>query len=525
MWKDLSFKDRSELMSLFLKQGISSLSDMKRIYDGESDIPEDSYYLGELEPAVIKPKPVQAVLTHYPISKTYPISHSKLGVYNSGYEEDVKTGKNNHSKINKPLRISKGSKDFDYNLLTANCSDETGNFLSECFNTDFTRGITTPIGLQRKVKNYLEKNNIPFSEVTNEDGSEDLIFDVPWYNYRLERDKQHEKSVMSFIEAVKKTSYPEDVKQNMINKRIESLLNSYYPDYKPKYFIPDNIKASEDFINKYSGLENTNMLLLPALPQVFSRLRKNKQSNVENQKPSESVSYRSYWDATPEQLAQANLPVSLMGKDKKYNISSVGDKGDTHFDVISKRTRGLYNAMKEKNFSDEEINRLIPFVVSQNVLEGGYQLNRDDNNFGGMLDPITNNKLTFKSEEEFYLKYLDNLDKRWGDESLGKGKGWRNAKTLKEYADILNREDLRLHTKEAHKEYNKKHKDLAYIYTPLWENNNTTLDSDSKLGGIYPRVIKTMELLNNRINSWNDFAKHNNIRYSGLNDTSYKNYV
>ena len=142
-----------------------------------------------------------------------------------------------------------------------------------------------------------------------------------------------------------------------------------------------------------------------------------------------------------------------------------------------------------------------------------------------MLDPVTNNRLTFKSEEEFYLKYLDNLDKRWGDEHLGKGKGWRNAKTLKEYADILNREDLRLHTKEAHEEYNKKHKDLAYIYTPLWENNNTTLDSDSKLGGIYPRVIKTMELLNNRINSWNDFAKHNNIRYSGLNDTSYKNYV
>lgn len=523
MWKDLSFKDRSELMSLFLKQGVSSLSDMKRIYDGKSDIPEDSYYLGELEPAVIKPKPVQAVLTHYPISKTYPISHSKLGVYNGGYAEDVKTGKNNHSKIDKPLTISKGSKDFDYNLLTANCSDETGNFLSECFNTDFTRGITTPIGLQRKVKNYLEKNNIPFSEVINEDGSEDLIFDVPWYNYRLERDKQYEKSVISFIEAVKKTSYSEDVKQNMINKRIESLLNSYHPDYKPKYFIPDNIKASGDFINKYSGLGNTNMLLLPALSKVFSRLRKNKQSNIENQEPSESVSYRSYWDATPEQLAQANLPVSLMGKDKKYNISSVGDKGDTHFDVISRRTRGLYNAMKEKNFSDEEITRLIPFVVSQNVLEGGYQLNRDDNNFGGMLDPVTNNKLTFKSEEEFYLKYLDNLDKRWGDEYLGKGKGWRNAKTLKEYADILNREDLGLYTKEAHEEYNKKHKDSAYIYTPLWENNNTTLDSDSKLGGIYPRVIKTMELLNNRINSWNDFAKHNNIKYSGLNDTSQDN--
>ena len=37
MWKDLSFKNRSELMSLFLKQGISSLSDMINIYDSVQD--------------------------------------------------------------------------------------------------------------------------------------------------------------------------------------------------------------------------------------------------------------------------------------------------------------------------------------------------------------------------------------------------------------------------------------------------------------------------------------------------------
>ena len=41
MWTDLSMKDKSDLMSLFLKQGISSLSDMRRIYDGEQDTPEN----------------------------------------------------------------------------------------------------------------------------------------------------------------------------------------------------------------------------------------------------------------------------------------------------------------------------------------------------------------------------------------------------------------------------------------------------------------------------------------------------
>ena len=34
MWNTLNMNEKSELMDLFLKTGISSLSDMKRIYDG-----------------------------------------------------------------------------------------------------------------------------------------------------------------------------------------------------------------------------------------------------------------------------------------------------------------------------------------------------------------------------------------------------------------------------------------------------------------------------------------------------------
>lgn len=36
-WNDLTMKERSDLMSLFLRHGIGSLSDMRRIYDGEKD--------------------------------------------------------------------------------------------------------------------------------------------------------------------------------------------------------------------------------------------------------------------------------------------------------------------------------------------------------------------------------------------------------------------------------------------------------------------------------------------------------
>lgn len=36
-WNDLTMRERSDLMSLFLKAGVGSLSDMKRIYDGTKD--------------------------------------------------------------------------------------------------------------------------------------------------------------------------------------------------------------------------------------------------------------------------------------------------------------------------------------------------------------------------------------------------------------------------------------------------------------------------------------------------------
>ena len=298
-----------------------------------------------------------------------------------------------------------------------------------------------------------------------------------------------------------------DGEQDTINRHNNSVLLKYAgTTYDPVNHIAsldnqidfNNLAAfGGNLNNQYSGLGNTNMPVLPFLPRIISRLKTNKQSKVEQ---SNMDNYTSYFDATPELIAQANLSTSLSGRDRKYNINTIGDNGDTHFDVVSRRTRGLYNAMKTKNFSDEEIMRLLPLVVSQNILEGGYRLSRDDNNFGGMMHPITGKRLTFKSEEDFYLNYLDNLDKKWGDDYLGKGKGWRNAKTLKEYADIVNREDLRLHTKDAHTNYNLEHADHpAYLYTPLWENNNTTLDSNEKLGGIYPRVLKMMELLNNRI--------------------------
>lgn len=235
-------------------------------------------------------------------------------------------------------------------------------------------------------------------------------------------------------------------------------------------------------------------------------LDRNTQPLLDN--PYTRTEYMSYWDASK---ADKNFLPASKGR---YDIFSKKNEADahTHYDVIEARYKRLIPIMKEKGFNPEEINRLSPFLITQMILEGGWNISNENNNFGGMLDPKTRKKIKFDSEEEFYRTYLDNLDKRWGDEYLGKGKGWRNAKDLKHYADIVNREDLRLHTKEAWEEYNRNHpKTPAYIYTPLWENNNTGLMSEAKFGGIEGRVSGLIDLLRLRESTWDKYARNHNI--------------
>ena len=194
----------------------------------------------------------------------------------------------------------------------------------------------------------------------------------------------------------------------------------------------------------------------------------------------------------------------------KYNTKSKGVYGDTHYDAVESRYFNITQSMKDKGFSREEINRLAPFLVTQMILEGGYRVNAPGNNFGGMLDPKTREKLEFDTDKEFYSAYLDNLDERWGDEYLGEGNGWRNSKTLKEYADIINREDLNLYSEEKFNEYNRTHpENPAYLYTPVWENNGTGLMSDAKFGGIQDRVNGLIELIKLRQSEFRDLSRSN----------------
>ena len=192
--------------------------------------------------------------------------------------------------------------------------------------------------------------------------------------------------------------------------------------------------------------------------------------------------------------------------------------GDRYYDVVKARYDGLSKAMDSMNFSSEEKERLMPFLLTQNILEGGWRVNKAAtergglNNFGGMRVAGTKKFQNFENPDDFYVAYLKNLDEKWGDAYLGKGKGWRHAKDLADYARIINMEDLGLETKEQWREYSRKHPEKpAYIYTPLWENSGTELMSPQKFGGIYPRVYAYYEFMRQRQKNLEDLLKLNNV--------------
>lgn len=148
------------------------------------------------------------------------------------------------------------------------------------------------------------------------------------------------------------------------------------------------------------------------------------------------------------------------------------DKGDMYYDIVKARYISAMDSLKRNGFTYDDAVRLAPMIVQQNILEGGWILNRNDNNYGGMKSNNGETTMNFNTVEDFYDAYIKMLDNRWGA-SRGKENNWRNAKNLDDWARILNREDLGLTTKEKYNEYNSKHKDNpVYLYAPEWHNNN-----------------------------------------------------
>lgn len=127
------------------------------------DLPEGSEYGGELEPAVVKPKPYLGILnTHYPIISKYPFTgHSELDLCDSnGVYVD---------------HISKYGDDYDYNLVTNNCSDATRRAVEQIFNEKINPSLFTTPG---DVRDFLLKKGV--DTVDTAKGVETQYFEIPF---------------------------------------------------------------------------------------------------------------------------------------------------------------------------------------------------------------------------------------------------------------------------------------------------------------------------------------------------------
>ena len=171
----------------------------------------------------------------------------------------------------------------------------------------------------------------------------------------------------------------------------------------------------------------------------------------------------------------------LVAENKKANGGVIETLPATEYankwDRIGNARYTMANDSLMRSGSDKvEADRLARFLAAQSALEAGWVDEANGNNYAGYMS--NGKRMSFDNADAFWDYHIKNLDERWP--------GWRNAKTIDEYFDIINNTALGLTTKELFKEYNRTHRDNpAYIYAPDWDNENYL----GKLRSIYDKHI------------------------------------
>ena len=204
-----------------------------------------------------------------------------------------------------------------------------------------------------------------------------------------------------------------------------------------------------------------------------------------------------------EQEAKAKRAIEHPTLNNVFRDDVSSETGDKYYDVINARYHQSMDALRRRGFTYEDALRLAPLMVTQNIVEGGWRVERpDDNNFGGLRE--SGRFLKFNSPEEYYDNYLDLLDRKWGA-SRGTVNNWRTAQNLDDWSRILNREDLHLWSKERYDAYNREHRDNpVYLYAPEWQNNYKSYREH--LAGVEPRVNTYLDMVleENPYPKWSD---------------------
>jgi hypothetical protein len=252
-WSALSMKERADLIKLYVSNGITSLDNIKKDYNsfgdgGDTKTDEESIYIKELEPAVVKPAPYKGILnTYYPIISAYPTGHSELDLYDSyGLRVD---------------HISKLLNNHDYDFVTNNCSDATRCAVEQIFNEkinpflfttpgdvqDFVAKKTRQIPVMKDIGQTVLEFNIPFATAMDLK-NQNIDYRIRDYLYKSEEYKKEQQQENPNWDS---SGFDEHVK-----KVIENYENQKYKfqPFVDGYEIDENgnyIKASGGKLNNF----------------------------------------------------------------------------------------------------------------------------------------------------------------------------------------------------------------------------------------------------------------------------------
>lgn len=266
-WSALSLKDRADLMNMYITNGVSDLKEMKKHYNsfGDGGDTESPVNGGELEAAVVKPNPVNAVLrTYYPIISEYPATgHSELQFFeNHPMRPEIPV------YLNRP--ITRGGSNYDYNLITNNCSDATRCAIENITKKKINPFLFTTPG---DVKDFVIDNIESSYNTPMENGVISTYFQVPFADAMDAMNNQLDYE----IENVKNNNKIPKKRKEEIIKGIENKKYVFQPfkysnggrilsGEEDTQISDENTKQSKDFLFRWYNNPTTRAIMNKAFP-------------------------------------------------------------------------------------------------------------------------------------------------------------------------------------------------------------------------------------------------------------------
>lgn len=178
----------------------------------------------------------------------------------------------------------------------------------------------------------------------------------------------------------------------------------------------------------------------------------------------------------------------IMSNGREANMKQTNSLGELFYDITKARYEANRAQLKKRGYKSQDIDRLARIMTYQNNLEGGWVLNRSDNNWGGMRED--GKTIKFDSLDSYYDNWFNMMNKRWP--------GWDKAKDYIEFANIVNHDDLGIKGEKEIEAYRNKYKkehngEQIYWYAPHYENNNRHYRDH--LGDVYERSNYYMDIL------------------------------